>query len=82
MVFTGPPSWSTPIRRGGRPPAAAACCSRLVTERRLAAEVKFQLWMITPPIWPSRARASSETDGVFPSMLTTSFWPTSCSSAG
>src|SRR4051794_41932449 len=82
IVLTGPPSWSTPTRSGGRPPPAAACCSRLGTDRRLAAEAKFQLWMITPPIWPRRARASREADGGFPSLVTTSFLPTSCSSGG
>ncbi len=33
--------------------------------------------MMTPPICPRRARASNDADGAFPSILTTSFWPTS-----
>jgi hypothetical protein len=52
IVLTGPPSWSTAIRSGGCPPFAAARCSLPAIVRRLAAEVKFVEWMITPPIVP------------------------------
>jgi hypothetical protein len=31
--------------------------------------------MMTPPIFPRRARLSKDAEGVVPSMLTMSFWP-------
>ena len=81
-VCTEPPSWSTAISSRGCLAAAAACWSVRAIDRTCADEEKFQLCTITPPISPRLARASSDADGVFPPIETTSFCPTSCGSVG
>ena len=82
IVFTEPPSWSTPISSGGCPPAAAARCSVCAIERSCADEEKLKRWTITPPISPRLARARSEAEGVVPVIETTSFCPTSWARVG
>ena len=80
--MTNPPSWSTAIRSLRWSPSAAARCSLVVIARSPAAEPKLWLKMMTPPILPWRTRRSRDSEGLVPSMLTTSFWPIICRSDG
>ena len=71
--FTEPPSWSTAISSGGRPPAVAAAWSCPVSVRNPDALVMFAPNRITPPTSPRLIRPSRSALGVVPSIRTTSF---------
>ncbi len=58
--FTGPPSWSTAIRSGGRPaPAAAPEASRRSTADARPTRSSARGRGSRPPTWPSRIRPRS-----------------------